>query len=181
MKALVVDMCKEKLHSHEFVRPLRALLEEEGLSYQVVSYRDFGAVSLKGYRFILLSGTALADFDYLSYLSSFDSLKNFNGNVLGICAGMQVLCLVFGGVARKGVEIGLLKRTFPLSFLGLKGAEEVYFLHQQYVDVKEVSAFEQYTHGNITFAVSHKEKNFFGVLFHPEVRNKLAIKEFLRL
>ena len=29
--------------------------------------------------------------------------------------------------------------------------------------------------------VKHKDKNFFGVLFHPEVRNESVIENFLKI
>ena len=72
------------------------------------------------------------------------------------------------------------KENFSEDFLGLNGENEVYHLHNSYVDFSGLD-FEVFTDGKVSQAVKHKKKNIYGVLFHPEVRGKDLIRNFCLL
>ena len=46
---------------------------------------------------------------------------------------------------------------------------------------KTPKEFTSYTSGEEAEIIKHKEKETYGVIFHPEVRNKEIIKKFLEL
>ena len=174
-KILIISACKEKMHELEFVRPIEKIVGE-------CDIKNFIEVDLEvanKYSHIIISGTSLQDDSFLKSLDKFDWLKDFGGKVLGICAGFQILGLVFGGVQNKETEIGYYFENFDKTFLGLEGKHEVYHLHNNKVNFSE--DFEVYSSSEegVIQAVKHKEKDFYGVLFHPEVRNKKLIEGFI--
>jgi GMP synthase (glutamine-hydrolysing) len=91
---------------------------------------------------------------------------------------MQIVGRVFDGKLKKKTEIGFYSEDFKKEFLGLKGKKEVYHLHNHHVSFSE--EFEVFCEGNgVVQAVKHKEREIYGVLFHPEVRQKEMIGEFV--
>ena len=103
---------------------------------------------------------------------------NFDKPVLGICGGMQIIGLIFGGKLKKKTEIGFYEEKFVKKFLNLENVEKVYHLHNNYINFNYLD-FEIFSGEEVSQAVKHKKKNIFGVLFHPEVRQKGLIKEFV--
>ena len=96
----------------------------------------------------------------------------------------------FDNVLEKKTEIGFFRERFDSEFLGLKGEVEVYHLHNNYIVFDEGcrlpvagcrKMWEVFScgEGGIVQAVKLKGKEFYGVLFHPEVRNKNMILEFI--
>jgi len=118
----------------------------------------------------------LKDEDYLS--GDFSWLRNFEKPVLGICAGMQIIGMVFGGELKKKTEVGFYFENVDKDFLGLSGEVEVYHLHNSYVEFSE--DFDIFAGEDVSQAVRHKVKSVYGVLFHPEVRQKEMILEFVK-
>lgn len=172
---LLLNFCRERLHYYEFVRPVEDILEKGGFDFETFHYME--EINLSKFDKVIICGTSLRDCDYLENLDKFDWLKDFRGKVFGICAGMQVLGLLFGGELKKKKEIGFFREKFDREFLGLSGEVEVYHLHGNYVEFGE--EWEVFNSRSIAQAVKCKEKDFYGVLFHPEVRNKEMILRFV--
>ena len=185
MKILLISTCKEKLHEMEFVKPLEDILKER-YDYEVLHYSDVKECDLSVVDKVIICGTSLGDGKFLEDIEMFGWLEDFNKPVLGICAGMQVFGLIFGGEIRGKREIGYFKEKMIGGFLGLKedfngGEYEVWHLHNNWVDFNDdweifmkSGDMEQ-----IPEAVKHKKKELYGVLFHPEVRQKEMIKKFV--
>ena len=170
---LLINICKEKLHFYEFVKPVEDILKKGNVKYFIKNYREVTKKDLERADKIIICGTSLKDNDFLENLESFSWLKDFDKPVLGICGGMHIIGLVFGGKLMKRKEIGLKEIDFEKTFLGVKGKREVYYIHEYYVKSQE---FESFADGN---AVNHKNKNVYGVVFHPEVRNRELIETFV--
>jgi GMP synthase-like glutamine amidotransferase len=83
-----------------------------------------------------------------------------------------------GGKIKKHNEIGFFHENFENQFLGLTGEQEVYHLHNNYVQTNK--NFGIYSSNKIPQAIKHKDKEIYGVLFHPEVRQKNMILEFVK-
>jgi GMP synthase (glutamine-hydrolysing) len=176
---LLIDMCRENLHSLEFVKPIEKILKSQGKKYFIKKYsdiekKDFGSCSK-----IIISGTSLKDEDYLKFKNKFSILINSDKKVLGICAGAQMIGLVFGEKIVKAKEIGSQKLRFEKNFLGLAGETEVYSLHGY--SFKTLKNFEIYAKSDKCIqAFRHKQKQLYGTIFHPEIKNKELIIEFLK-
>jgi GMP synthase (glutamine-hydrolysing) len=115
----------------------------------------------------------------LNRITRFNWLKNFNIPVLGICAGMQTIGLVFGGYLENCREIGMIKiETFKKNIL-FSSTFQAYSLHNY--SLEPPAEFEMLAKSeNCIQAIKHKNKDIYGVLFHPEVRNKEVIQNFIQ-
>jgi GMP synthase (glutamine-hydrolysing) len=176
---LVVNICREKLHYYEFVKPVGDILKSGGINFEVKNYLDVSYGDLKNFEKVIICGTSLLDDFFIGDLGKFEWIKSFDKPLLGICGGFQILGLTYGGKLKNKTEIGFFKENFSKDLFGLKGEQEVYHLHNNFV--KFSKDFESFTNSEIWQAVKHKTKPFYGVLFHPEVRQKNLILEFLKL
>ena len=176
---LIISTCKEKLHELEFVKPIENILSENKIKFFTKHYSKLSYADLKKADKIIICGTSLKDFDYLNNLNKFQWIKGFEKPILGICAGMQVISLMFKAKNKKKIEIGFFKENFKKNFLSLMGEHEVYHLHNNFTTLP--TEFENFTKSKIPQAIKHKSKQVYGVLFHPEVRNKVLIEEFAKL
>ena len=107
---LIVDMnsTANPFGFHEFVLPIVSIAEELE-NCTVKHYIEVNETSLNGYDKIILSGSALKDTVTFSQTARFKWLKECGKPVLGICAGMQTIGLVFGCIVEKCREIGMIE------------------------------------------------------------------------
>lgn len=106
--------------------------------------------------------------------------------ILGICYGHQIMSHVLGGVVRKGdtaeKEYGKTAITYKESklFEGMS-TNTVWMSHTDLVDTV-APGFEviAYTTDCPVAAIENKEKNLYGVQFHPEVEHCLEGDKVLR-
>jgi len=176
---LVVDMNfkKDSLGFYEFVSPIVNIAEE--LEECVVKhYTEVAPKDLQRSGKIILSGTALKDNATLNQTSNFKWMKDCDKPILGICAGMQTLGLVFGGRLQECLEIGMTQietlKANPLFSSNFKA----YSLHNY--SIQPSDEFEALAESaKCIQAIKHKQKNIYGVLFHPEVRNPEIIQRFV--
>lgn len=181
-KILVLNICKEKLHYFEFVKPIEDILKNKNIDFYTKHYTKFEDKDLKADK-IIICGTSLKDNYYLSNLKFFKWIDFYNKPLLGICGGMQILSNHFKVSVFENQEIGLNEINFKKDFLGFKGKLKVYQLHNFAIQENE-RYFESYAFpekSNVVQAIKHKDKQIYGVLFHPEVRNKELVEKFCEL
>ncbi|MEI8003571.1 MAG: gamma-glutamyl-gamma-aminobutyrate hydrolase family protein, partial [Methanothrix sp.] len=181
---LLVDLCFEKnsLSYHEFVHPIKDTLQKAGFLCNVLHYSEVTPQALANHDKIILCGTSLLDNAYAKHLHLLSWVKDLKKPILGICAGMQVISAIYGGSIVSHPVIGLDKidvvRASPL--LGEPRCIEGYHLHNYAVTLPE--GFQQLA-GTTTDieAFLHCMKPIFGVIFHPEVRNRWILDRFAYL
>ncbi len=173
---LIINICKEPLHELEFVRPLENILKNKKVKFFTRHYKKISKKDLSKSDKVIICGTSLKDNDFISNIGKFNWIKTCNKPVLGICGGMQAIGIVFGGKLKRKQEIGLYDENFNKKFLGIKGKKKVYHLHDNYVTLPK--EFCRYTSSEIPQAIKHKTRPVYGVLFHPEARNKEMIMKF---
>jgi len=161
---LLINICKEKLHFYEFVKPIEDILKKEKIKFITKNYSEISNKEIINSSKIIICGTSLKDNKFLNNMKKFNWIKNYKKPILGICGGAHVIGLVLGYELKKKTEIGLKYMDLKKSFLGVKGKKQVYHLHQFY-----------------TFPKVFHKRNFYTTLFHPEVRNKEMILNFARL
>jgi GMP synthase (glutamine-hydrolysing) len=178
------------MHYFEFVKPIEDILIKAEEPFITKHYTKITNTDMDSCHRIIITGTSLNDMSYTKQLSRFKFLKSYDKPVLAICGGMQLLCIVNGCKLVKGQEIGLREINFSAEYLGATGQREVYELHNS--AIKDDSVLKKNFHvyskteiktkifkTEVIQAVKHKRYKHYGVLFHPEVRNKDLIVNFL--
>ena len=175
---LIIKINKEPLHDYEFVKPIENILKQNKIPYKIISYNSLNKKTLEKADKIIICGTSLKDNEFIKNLNKFSWIKDINKSLLGICGGHQIISLIFGAKLKKQTEIGFYFEEFKKSkeFLSLRGRQEVYHLHNNYTALPK--EFKSYTKSKIPQAIKHNSKEVYGVLFHPEVRNKELIERF---
>lgn len=178
---LIVDMNwkKDSLGYYESVAPLIQVakdLDEVAVKhYQEVQMKDIVDCSR-----IILSGTTLKDTTALKEPERFVWLKDIQKPVLGICAGMQIIGLVFNLSLKKCLEIGIIEVDTVKDNPLFSGIFKAYSVHNYALEATE--HFEILAESrNCVQAIKHKQKPIYGILFHPEVRNEEIIKNYLKI
>ena len=105
---LVVDMNwkKDSLGYYEFVLPILSVAEHFD-DCVVKHYLEVTMQDLNQCDSVILSGTALEDNATLNQPEKFQWLKETEKPVLGICAGMETIGIVFGMRLTPCLEIGM--------------------------------------------------------------------------
>ncbi|RLE82131.1 MAG: hypothetical protein DRJ51_02305 [Thermoprotei archaeon] len=177
---LVISTCKVPFSEEEFVRPITEIVESCGYSFHIKRYHE--KIDFDEYSKIIVCGTALRDFDYLNYVDVFKPLLNYAGKVLGICAGYQILALLYENRLEEVEKIGIHKvRVIEENPLMPKNEFYAYFLH--------IYALSRTNDKLKMLAVQNGEicafkvlgKDFYGVAFHPEVLNREIVERFVSL
>lgn len=185
---LIINICREKLHYFEFVKPVEDILLNYDTTFITKHFSKVTKKDLSSCHRIIITGTSLKDFYYTKYIKKFLFIKSFDKPILAICGGMQILCCIYGCKLVNFREIGIKAIHFNASFLGIHSSErEVYCLHNMAVKDDNIlkKNFKIYSStissdGKYCIqAVKHKHFKHYGMLFHPEVRNKDLIVNFL--
>ena len=176
---LIIKLCKQKMHNLEFVKPIRDILKKNYIKYITIFYKEVNKKILLDVDKVIISGTSLFDNDFAKNSSYFHWIKKFKKPILGICGGFQILGLIYNGNRIKSKKIGLSKIKFYKEFLGLEGEIEVYELHNYSIHSNDYEIYA--ISDKCPEAIKHKNLPFYGVLFHPEVRNKDMIINFTNL
>jgi GMP synthase-like glutamine amidotransferase len=180
---LILNLCdlKDTLHVLEFVRPVELIVKKHTLNYEIKHYLE--SINFEEYSHIILCGVALKDFNYIKNLDKFDWIKNYAGNLLGICAGSQLLSQVHGNSLSECQEIGLQKVDLVENDFILKELNfplEIYGLHNK--GFESLNKFKVLLKSNeVVELIKHETRNHYGCLFHPEVRNTKLIENFINL
>ena len=194
---LIINVCDNIMHYFEFVKPVEDILRKKNIDFSTMhhSQADKDVIIDDKFKKIIICGTSLRDFGYsksdsMNYSkNASDSPKNFSWikdikkPLLGICAGMQIIGQAFNCMTEENLEIGLIDAKFS-GFLGINGIKKVYSLHNlalknDAVLVKTFDILAVSEKTDTVQAIRHKSRPIYGVLFHPEVRNKDIIEKFL--
>ncbi len=175
----IIHIYSKKIHYLEFVNPIEDALKKNKIEFESIHYKMLTEELVLKAEKIIISGTSLRDNEFLEDINKFNWIKEFEKPILGICGGMHILGLVYHGKLKKQQEIGLTNITFKDKFLGVIGEKQVFELHNYYVKSNSFDVIG--LSENCLQAVKHKQKPFYGVLFHPEVRNKDLLINFANL
>jgi GMP synthase (glutamine-hydrolysing) len=114
-----------------------------------------------------------------------DYLQHFQGPILGICVGLQLMTLYCGGKAGPSEvpEYGLARIKIVEEddlFKGLPREFQVWESHND--EVKEAKEFKvlAVSENCRVQAVKHLKRQYYGVQFHPEVNNTEHGEQILR-
>jgi len=114
-----------------------------------------------------------------------DYLREFDGPILGICVGLQLMAVYCGGSAGPGKvpEFGLARIRVVEEDDLFRGLPHEFLVWESHNDeVKEAKGFKVLAVSDncSVQAAKHLEKPFYGVQFHPEVNNTEHGHEILK-
>ncbi len=178
---LIVSTCSDPLSDLEFVHPVASLVGENGYHLSIFHHAKLDEDVIYRADKIIITGTALKDFEYLKNIDLFGWIKRVNIPILGICAGCQILGKIMGEDLGEKMLIG--KKLVSCSSavcrdLVQRVEFEAYFLSSRYVKVTTHFNILAVTEG-IPSIIRHSNRPFLGCLFHPEVLNPQIILNFL--
>lgn len=178
---LLVDLNKEKLGLEEFVLPFKRIVEGKGLECRIRHYADIKNEWSKAEK-IIFCGTPLKDNEYLERLELFEWVKECGVPLLGVCSGMHLIASVYGSSLTECAGIGLKKVRIVKECKLFSSGFKAYFVHSlcPAIDSKGVLRVLAKDKECVQ-AFKHKEKEVYGLLFHPEARNKEIVERFLGL
>lgn len=175
---LIIDTNYEKnsLAYDETVKPIVDLVKD----CEVKHYTELKDV--EKYDRIIICSCLLKDNKFMSSKDIFSWLKTTERPVLGICAGMEIIALVYGAKMRKSKEIGMVNVKTVRKNKLFSGKFEAYNLHNFMplsILLRNFDILAASKRG--VQAIKHEKKEIYGVMFHPEVRNKGIIENFIKL
>jgi len=169
----IIHTNKEELSKYEFLYPIINILKELNINYKVFSYKD----KINEYfEKIIITGTAIMDFDYLNYIKNFEFIIENNIKTLAICSGSQILIKLLNYDFEDKELIGKYYVKIVNKDIIIDKDFEAYFLITKIPKIDE----KFYIIGKAeNIPVLYKYRNIYFSLFHPEVLNKDIIINFL--
>ena len=162
---------------------IKACFEKLGKSASIVDWQQIG-LKPKNLEGIIFSGspTYLTEVDHSPYKQLITPLLDWNVPILGICFGHQILGILHGAKifrgnpVRRAEQIKLLQSD--ILFNGFENAFEMIEDHTEGIDVP--ADFIQLATSDSYFneAMRHRDKNYWGVQFHPEVSEETGLYLF---
>jgi GMP synthase (glutamine-hydrolysing) len=177
---LIVDMNwkRDSLGYYEFVLPILSVAKPLD-ECTVKHYLEIASEDLSRCDKVILSGNALKDTATLSQPGKFQWLRETGKPVLGICAGMEAIGVVYGSRLRRCVEIGMTPISTVRQNPFFSGSFKAYSLHSLCVEASD--DFDVWAESSrCVQVIKHRRKSLYGTLFHPEVRNQEILKRFIQ-
>jgi len=167
------------LAKSEFVSPIVSAIES--IEQCVVKhFLDVNPAELGGYSRIIFSGTTLKDFEAQKHLEKFRWIKAYDKPILGICAGMQVISLIYDVPLTPCMQVGMTEITTQTVNPLFGDTFQAYTLHS--LSTTQSEHFKVLAQSSKCIqAIKHKQKPIYGVLFHPEVRNQTILQNFKKI
>lgn len=164
----------------EFISPLINVVDSLELCL-ARHYTKVAPTDIESSSHIILSGTPLKDFAFLQNLSRFAWMKTYAKPLLGINAGMYTILQTYHETLLPCTQIGMIKITTKQPNPLFSGTFEAYSLHS-YTTQLCPHTFEVLAESEKCIqAIKHRQKPIYGLLFHPEARNRAIIERFARL
>ena len=195
MNILIIDTNFEKdsIFQLEYINPVIKIIKENS-NKNTIKILHFSKLKtnideqikqLKEYEKIIISGNSLQDFKFLENIDKFQFIKYTNKDILGICAGSQIIGKIFNLEIIKKTKIGIEKNikiennNNNNNIINQANINEIYSLHNYYTNPD--NQFETILKTTIPIFIKHKEKNIYATTFHPEIKNEQIIINFINL
>ena len=164
MRGLIIN------HQTKYIEDIIKLFNE----CDVVHYKEFSEEKAEKYDYVILSGGPTLDEKFDNIKEEKEWLLKTNKPVLGICLGIQILCMIYGGDMKKFEKNRKLNEDFRFIDTDYK----MLYNHSYYFD-KITNEFIGEIKNNIVVWIKHKTKPILAFQGHPEVtENGEKIRDF---
>jgi GMP synthase-like glutamine amidotransferase len=177
-KILIISTCSQKLSELEFVNPIIEILKHNNTKFKQIHYSRLTQNELDSTNKIIICGTALQDNDYQKNVQQFNWIPNSKIPILGICSGAQILANAFSGKIIQGNECGIYEGHIKYQDVILDNVDitKLYCIHNFTCTLPKLSQVLVETQ----FPQIFKIQNHYGCFFHPEVKQKELIINFIK-
>lgn len=170
----------------EFVDPLTTLVHQSGYDYHLVEYRELVNLELDQYSAIILSGSPCGNDIVDHHLSWFDFLEWWKKPLLGICAGHHLVGSYFGSrlIRESEKEIGTVNVElvqYDPVFEGLSNNFQAEAMHHDSITLPDGFTVLARTRSCRNVVMKRNGYVWYTFQFHPEIRNRKIIENFLAL
>jgi len=181
---LIINCGREK------VDLIARIVSKDHFESQIVRLDEIRNIDFVNYNGIIISGAPilLTEINRSAFLDLFKFIRRINYPILGICFGHQIIGLLYGAKVFRGPEcrtheiIEVIERDELFdgldTFLSLKEDHcEGITLPNNFILLAKSRSYD-------VEAIKHREKDIYGVQFHPEASGELGkkiIKNFLKL
>ena len=165
-------------------------VREGGFEASTIDMEALKGCGFNQYEGVIISGSPilLTQTDYTEYLGWFNFIQSIDIPVLGICFGHQIVGLEFGARVFRGPEQRLNQAVEIVERDSLfRGMEKSLIIREDHCEgITLPSNFDLLAKSNYyeVEAMKHKQKNIFGLQFHPEVSGEVGkriLDNFLEL
>lgn len=175
MKIIVIDNGSQ--YAHRIYRTFQDLKINAQILPNTVSFGEIksaDAIALSG------SGARIGYGEPMGNCETF--IRKFDGPIIGMCAGHQLIAQVFGGKARSASESTTSTPEFGLAEITIDNEDEIFkgipkkfnAWESHNDEVCEISDdLERLAHSDTCEfeAIRHKTRPIYGLQFHPEVQH----------
>ncbi len=163
------------------VPALESILSANNISWQTILHADVDSLDFAQYSAVIISGSPilLTQIDTKKEIQRFDFIRTIDKPILGICYGLQIISLVFGGSVSIDNEI---KKTESINILHhtpfFDGISNFEFdeNHSEHVTVPNNFVLIAKSATCANEAMIHTTLPIFAVQFHPETSGKQGQK-----
>lgn len=180
---LIVNSCQNEdlLTKREFVWPIQRALHTPSKVIHISKLKKADVLAANA---VIFSGCQLKDNGFVKLLPKLKWLRESVTPMLGICAGHQLLGMLYGGKISHAEKpmIGWTalrkKASHPLTH-HLGKSFSAYALHGNLISLPKGFKILASSAHNPNEMMVHSKKKIVGVEFHPEVRNERIIQKFV--
>ena len=174
----------------EWLQEIKDKISDLGHKSKVIKLDEIENSDFESFSGIVISGapTLLTQVNQNEYLNKFNFLKSIQIPVLGICLGHQIMGLLHGSQIQAENMIDKMEPIEIIQendlFKGIQNLSEFREEHSEFISLPEQFIHLAKSESCDNESMKHKEKNLFGVQFHPEVsgnNGKQLFDNFLKL
>jgi len=172
------------------LQKIKRNLTDLDYKFRVIKLDEIENSDFKSFSGIIISGapTLLTQVNQQEYLDKFNFLKSIEIPVLGICLGHQIIGLLNGSKIQAEKMIDKMEQIEILKendlFAGIQDFGLFREEHLEFISLPENFTLLAKSESCDNEAMKHKNKNIYGVQFHPEVSDdngKKLFTNFLKL